>query len=89
VYKKKVKIGKRKRESHQSSSTDVGNEYVSKSNTAELTTEEIAHMRWLQQEFANLYEDKGKLLSMQWFFYRRIRSAKSLSLTKDEVEEAR
>ena len=62
---------------------------MSKSKIVEPTTEEIAHLWGLQQEFANLYEDKGKLLSMQCFFDRRIRSAKSLSLTKDEVEEAR
>jgi len=70
VYKNKAKIGKRKRKRkiHQSSSTDVGNEHVSKSKTAEPITEVIAHLRWLHQEFANLYEDKGKPLSMQWFF---------------------
>ena len=83
-----MNIGKRKRKNHQLSSTDVGNEHVSKSKTAEPTTEEISHLRWLQQEFANLYEDKDKLLSMQWFFDDRIRSAKSLMLTKDEAEEA-
>jgi hypothetical protein len=88
VYNKKVKIGKRKRKSQQSSSTDVGDENVTKFKVAEPSTEQIAHLRWLQQQFRNLYEDKGELLSIQHFFDRRIRSAKSLKLAKDEVEEA-
>ena len=67
VYKKKVKIGKRKRKRQQSSSTDVGDENVTKFKAAEPSTEEIAHLRWLQQQFHNLYKDKGELLSIKTF----------------------
>ena len=88
VYKKKVKTGKRKRNSHQSSSTDVGVENVTKFKEAEPSIEQIDHLRSLQQHFRNLYKDKGELLSIQHFFQCRIRSAKSLKLAKDEVEEA-
>ena len=88
MYKKKVKTGKRKRNSHQSSSTDVGVENVTKFKEAEPSIEQIYHLRSLQQHFRQLYKDKGELLSIQHFFERRIRSANSLKLTKDEVEEA-
>jgi len=88
VYKKKVKTGKRKRKSQQSSSTDVGDGNVTKFKEAEPSIEQIYHLRSLQQHFRNLYKDKGELLSIQHFFQCRIRSAKSLKLAKDEVEEA-
>ena len=83
-----MKIGKRKRKCQKSSSTDVGDENVTKFKAAEPSTEEIDHLRTMQQQFCNLYEDKGKLLSLNPFFDRRILSVKILKLTKDEVEEA-
>ena len=79
---------KKKRKSQQSSSTDVGVENITKFKEAEPSIEQIDHLRNLQQHFRNLYKDKGELPSIQHFFDRRIRSAKSLKLTKDEVEEA-
>ena len=67
VYKKKVKTGKRKRKSQQSSSTDVGDENVTKFKEAEPSIEQIDHLQSLQQHFCQLYKDKGELLSMQYF----------------------
>ena len=47
------------------------------------------HLQWLQQDFANLHEEKTKLLFIQESLECRIRSPKLMSLTIEQVEEVK
>ena len=78
----------RKRKSDKSS-TNVRNEDVTNSRIEQQSSEAIACLQWLQQDFANLYEEKTKHLYIQESSECRIRSAKLTRLTTEQVEDAK